>query len=132
MNKNTSLTRSIKFLKQEWIRQLPESQIDDNLKHRELKLSPNKIKPRSSNNEENIEKSFFKVIDNNVYLSQDEEELTDLYLYTTGGTLVYNQEGYSGNHIINLTDYLNGYSHGNLFFVVGRKNGETKVKKLLW
>ena len=68
----------------------------------------------------------------NVLITQKENETTELSLYSSEGKLVFSHKSEVGDSNLHLTQQLSNFSHGRLFFIVGTKNGQTKVEKLLW
>ncbi|MEE9437493.1 MAG: dockerin type I domain-containing protein [Saprospiraceae bacterium] len=105
--------------------------VDENVKLRELDLNLEMSNPRSSREEADLGFISLEVINDLVFIRQKGDGVTELSLYTYEGTLVYSQEVSSENRSIDLSSYFNHNSHGKLFFIVGRKNGEIKVMKLI-
>jgi hypothetical protein len=106
--------------------------LDDNLKQRGIIQGSNTLEPRVSNKLQQVSKWQVNLANNQVFINQNEDESTDLRLYTSEGKLVFSQKSELGNSFIDLTSGLKNFTHGHLFFVVATKNGEIKVEKLLW
>jgi hypothetical protein len=106
--------------------------INDNVKVQEIDLSQNVTTRNNFNKDESSDLSSIKVQGSRIFISQEDEEITDLHLYTYNGTLVYSQKLNVDDYVIDLSDRLRSYASGSLFIVVGRTSKGSIVEKLLW
>jgi len=105
--------------------------IDGNVKARNLNISSELVTPRNSNHEKKLDQTSFQVIDNHIFLDQEDNDINEFQVYTYDGMLVYNQKVNSGDYVIDLSDHLSRYTRGSLFIVVGRTSSGTVVKKII-
>ena len=103
-----------------------------NVKVQEIDLSQNVSTRSNFNKDENSDLSSIKVQGSRIFISQEEEEITELNLYAYNGTLVYSQKLNVDDYVIDLSDRLRSYASGSLFIVVGRTSKGSVVEKLLW
>ncbi len=106
--------------------------INDNVKVQSLQLNSNIITPRNTTKEEKVEQYSIDVIGSRIFINQEENEISELYLYAYDGNLVHSQKVNAGDYVIDLSSHLSSVTNGTLFFVVGVTKNGTIVEKLLW